>query len=425
MKSSGERAQEFFRDVDVVVAGGGPSGVAAAVHAARAGADTLIVERYGRLGGAGVTNIANPLMGGADSEFLAEFGRRFAAVDGNWELLDVVYADMLQEAGAEMLLHCWVSDTITEGGAVRGVRAFSKQGTLSLGAKVVVDATGDADVAVAAGADYEMGRQRDGLLQPVSIMFRLGGVDKERALLCRSEQGATQLTVPEGVWHDVVMEGRRSGDLPPSVGVIRLYESTNPGERVVNATQVNRVDGTRVEDLTRAELEGRRQALTVTDFLRRHAPGYESCFISQMPAAVGVRETRRVLGTDYLTREDLVTGRKRRSAVVRNASFVIDIHNPDGVGQAQGSAERVKPYDIPYGCLVPREIDGLLLAGRCISGSHEAHASYRVQRICLAIGAAAGTAAAIAAGRGIKPRDAPVEEIQHILGIQVHPSTEG
>lgn len=424
MNAASERGRELFRNVEVLVAGGGPSGVAAAVHAARAGAETLIVERYGRLGGAGVMNSVGPLMGGADSPFLDEFDDRFAAVGGNPELLDLVYVDMLGEAGAEVLLHTRVSDAMTEGRSVRGIRAWSKQGALALGAKVVVDATGDADVARAAGAACEKGRPEDGLLQPMSVMFRLGGVDKERGLLCGGERQAREVRVPEGVWHDVVMTGRDAGELPESVGVIRLYESPNTGERIVNATQVNRADGTRVEDLTRAELEGRRQALSVTEFLRKHAPGYEDCFISRMPGAVGVRETCRVLGMEHLTREDLVSGRKRRSAVVRDACFVIDIHNPDGVGQAHGLAETVKPYDIPYGCLVPRETDGLLTAGRCISGSHEAHASYRVQRICLAIGAASGTAAAIAAGRGIEPRDVAVEDIQRTLGIQVHPAAE-
>jgi len=414
--------RELCCNVDVLVAGGGPSGVAAGVHAARAGARTLVVERYGRLGGAGVICLASPLMGAAASDFLAEFDRRFAAVGGDWELLDIVYADMLQEAGAEVLLHCWVFDAITEGLVVRGVDLLCKQGVLSVGAKVVVDATGDADVACAAGADYEIGRESDGLMQPMSVMFRLGGVDKQRALLCGSEPEAHSVDVPEGIWHDVVMTGQASGELPESVGVIRLYESPRRGERIVNATQMNRVDGTRVKDLTRAELEGRRQALMVARFLRRHAPGYEHCFISQLPAAVGVRETRRVLGEDYLTRADLVAGRKRRAAIVRDASFVIDIHNPDGVGQAHGFAETVQPYDIPYGCLVPRRVDGLLVAGRCISGSHEAHASYRVQRIALAVGAAAGAAAAIAAMEGIQPREVAVDRIQKELNIEVDAS---
>jgi hypothetical protein len=399
--------------------------VAAAVHAARGGARTLLLERYGRLGGAAVTSSVGPLMGGVDSAFVKEVQKRFAAVGENWELLDLVYADLVQEAGAEILLHCWAFDAIGEDSIVRGVRALSKEGVLTLHAKVVIDATADGDVAAAAGADFEIGRDGDSLLQPMTIQYRLGDVDKERALLCGSEEQAMRMSVPEGVWREVVQKGIVDGELPETVGVIRLYEAANPGERIVNATQVNYVDGTKVADLTRAELEGRRQAIRVTDFLRKHAPGYENCYICKMPAAIGVRETRRILGVEYLTGADLVAGRKWREAVVRNASFVIDIHNPTGVGQAHGLAEKVKPYDIPYGCLVPRTIDGLLVAGRCISGSHEAHASYRVMRILMAVGAAAGTAAALAVKQGVAPRAVAVEAIQAALGINLDASVNG
>ncbi len=416
--------QELFRDVDVLVAGGGPAGVAAAVNAARAGARTLILERYGRLGGAATTGLVGPLMGGAKSDFVDEIQRRFDATGQDWEGLDLLYADLLTEAGAEILLHAWAFEALVDSGRVCGVQAVTKQGLLSLGAKIVVDATADADIAHSAGAACEMGRDGDGLLQPMSIQYRIGGVDKSRGLLCGGEHQALMVTVPEGVWRDVVLRARDAGELPETVGVVRLYEAPNPGERIVNATQVNHVDGTRVEDLTRAELEGRRQAFRVTKFLRRHAPGYESCHIVQMPATIGVRETRRLVGVARLGREDLVGGRKRRSAVVRDASFVIDIHNPNGVGQAHGFAETVKPYDIPYGCLVPREVDGLLVAGRCISGSHEAHASYRVQRIVLAIGAAAGAAAALAALEGVQPRGVAVEAIQQRLNIEVDPAAD-
>jgi hypothetical protein len=169
--------------------------------------------------------------------------------------------------------------------------------------------------------------------------------------------------------------------------------------------------------LTRAELTARRQAQVVLAFLQRHAPGYEQAYIAAMPAMVGVRETRRVLGLHYLTREALLAGRKDPEAVVRDASFPIDIHNPAGSGQAEGLAARVQPYDIPYGCLVPRAVDGLLVAGRCISGSHEAHASYRVMCIAMAIGAAAGAAAAQSVHRGVPPRAVDVAALQRALGL--------
>ncbi len=144
-----------------------------------------------------------------------------------------------------------------------------------------------------------------------------------------------------------------------------------------------------------------------------------------MPAIVGIRETRRILGTAYLTKEDLMNGRRWPDAIVKAAKFSMDIHNPAGSGQAenrsddqQGKPTSVQPYDIPYGCLVPKEVDGLLTAGRCISGSHEAHASYRVQCIAMATGAAAGAAAAVSVKKNIKPRDIDVTKVQKILGIK-------
>ncbi|HPM84745.1 MAG TPA: FAD-dependent oxidoreductase, partial [Candidatus Anammoximicrobium sp.] len=185
----------------------------------------------------------------------------------------------------------------------------------------------------------------------------------------------------------------------------------------------NRVDGTQVRDLTQAELEGRRQVQPILDFLRKHAPGFQNAYVSGMPAVIGVRETRRIRGVGSLAVEDLMSGRPSPRAVVRGASFPIDIHNPDGIGQAQGVSAahplgkdpEVKPYDIPYDCLVPHRVRGLLVAGRCISGSHEAMASYRVQVIAMATGVAAGVAAAQAVQQDIEPRDVDVAKIQSVV----------
>lgn len=410
-----------FRDVDVLVAGGGMAGVAAAVCAARNGARTLLVERYGRLGGSATTSLVCTLFGSVRSDLVQEFDRRYRQIGRHWDLLDVVCADMLEEAGAEILLHAWAFQSIKEGNRVCGARLLGKQGILMVRAAVVIDATADADLAVHAGAAFEYGREPDGLLQPMSIMYRLGGVDKNRAFLCGSEETAHRIEWDGRSWHDRVAEACLAGRLPEKVGIIRLYEAPNPGERLVNATQCNYVSGTDVADLTRAEIDGRRQAIAITDFIRSNAPGYEQCYIAQMPAAIGVRETRRVLGVSYLRVEDLVAGRKWPDAVVRNASFPIDIHNPDGVGQSDRKPDnqRVRPYDIPYGCFVPRDLDGILLAGRCISGSHEAHASYRNQRITMAMGAAVGTAAAVACRDGTPPRRVRVGEVQRLLGIDL------
>jgi len=407
---------------DVLVCGGGPAGVAAAAMAARQQVNVLLLERYGRLGGMAVQGLVGPLMGSCDSRFVHETLKRIGGCAFDPNRLDLQYADIVQESGAKLLLHTWSAEALLDGNRVTGVRAATKQGLVQISARVVVDATGDGDVAYGAGAAFEQGRTGDRLMQPVSIMYLIGGMDEKTALLCGSEEQARRVRVPEGSWEEVVTRGQKSGELAATVGVIRIYRSLRPGLRVVNATQVNDVDGTKPADLTRAELEGRRQAYQVLEFLRKHAPGYENAVITEMPAVIGVRETRRILGEAYLTREDLTSGRRWPNAVVRSASFPMDIHNPAGSGQAegagakaaQGGATRVKPYDIPYGCLVPKETDGLLMAGRCISGSHDAHASYRVQCIAMGIGAAAGAAAALAAKHAIQPRQVDVKEIQRL-----------
>jgi len=416
------KQSDAFRRVDVLVCGGGPAGMAAAVMAARQGVNVLLVERYGRLGGMAVQGLVGPLMGRADSPFVAEVLRRIGGREADPNRLDLEYAALVQEAGAELLLHAWAAEAIRDGNRVTGARLLTKQGPLEVRAAVTVDATGDGDVAFSAGAAFEQGRPGDGLLQPVSIMYRIAGIDEQQAFTCGSEQEARRIRFAAGTWEEIVTRGQKAGELAASIGVIRLYRTGRSGERIVNATQINGVDGTAATDLTRAELEGRRQAFQVLDFVRQHAPGCQQAYIAVMPAVIGVRETRRFAGRARLNRDDLIEGRKWPDAVVRGASFPIDIHNPAGSGQAeghthgvQGVAAAVKPYDIPYGCLVPREIDGLLLAGRAISGSHDAHASYRVQCIAMAIGAAAGAAAAMASTAQCTPAAIDVRSVQKLL----------
>ena len=229
---------------------------------------------------------------------------------------------------------------------------------------------------------------------------------------------------PDGrTWDQLCHDANGKGELPKTVGKVRTYSSHRDDQRVINATQVNYVDGTRVRDLTQAELEGRRQVEPILAFLKKHAPGFQDAYVSGMPAVIGVRETRRILGDDYLTVKELVTGKQWPNGVVRKASFGIDIHNPDGIGQAQGISHEhplgkdpeCKPYDIPYGCLLPRGVENLLVAGRCISGSHEAMASYRVQVIAMATGVAAGVAAAMAAKQGVMPRNVDVGAVQKVV----------
>jgi hypothetical protein len=401
---------------DVIVVGGGMGAVAAAIAAARAGAATLLIERSGRLGGAYTTNLVQPLMGWTKQRhpIAADLIARLGAESP--KLADLVLAEAVLEAGSTLLLHTWVTGAVLDGDRVTGVRVLNKEGQREILGRVVIDGSGDGDLAASAGVPFAMGRSSDGLVQPMTIMYEIGGVP-DGAFVCGSEEAAVGLRLPGGTWHDLVMAGRARGELPPEVGIIRIYPSPMPGRRVINATQVNRVDGLSAADLTRAEIYGRQQARSVTAFLRAHAPGYADCHIAEMPAAIGVRETRRFRGMVEVTIPMLASGRRMPDAVVREVNFPVDIHNPDGVGQAETFAAKLPTYDLPYGCLVPAGRDGLLLSGRNIAGSHEAHASYRVQQITMHIGIAAGTAAAACVRSGVQPRQLDPAAIQPQLGI--------
>ncbi|MFW5830154.1 MAG: FAD-dependent oxidoreductase, partial [Planctomycetota bacterium] len=310
---------------------------------------------------------------------------------------------------------------------VIGVRLATPSGPLTVEAERVVDASGDGIVAFLAGAAFECGRPEDGLMQPASIMFRVGGVDHAASMDAHGGRGANGYRFPDGSnWDQLTMAACARGELPANVGKVRTYRTGREDERYVNATQINGIDGSDPFDLTRAELEGRRQVLVIMDFLRRHAPGFADAYVSLMPAAVGIRETRRFRGLRTLTREDCLAGRHWNDAVVTGCRAPLDVHNPTGPGQAEGVSNEhpagrdpvpKQPYDIPYGCLVPEALDGLLLAGRCISGDHYAHASYRWQSICLATGAAAGYAAAASLTQGVQPRDLDIRPVQATLGV--------
>lgn len=417
-------------DTEILVCGGGPAGFAAATNAARLGRKVLLLERYGRLGGMGVQARVFPLLGHAESPFLREVLKKTGGVHYDLERLDLHYADLLEESGASLLLHTWATEPIMEGSKIVGVKAISKEGTLTIRARMVIDATGDGDIAAMGGAPFEMGRDKDGLVQPMSIMFSIGGLT-DKAEVCGSEEQARIRKVGDETWETVVTRAQKNGELPENVGVVRTYQMQRKGQMIVNATQINRVDGTKVEDLTKAELECRRQAYKIVDFMKKHLPGYENAYVTNMPAVIGVRETRRIRGLGYLERRDLINGRKWDDAIVRGANFVIDIHNPDGSGQAenqndaevQGTAARVKPYDIPVTCMIPQKIDGLMVAGRCISGSHEAHSSYRVQNICIAIGAGVGTVAAVALQDNVSPAEVDMSKVRNVLFSKYEKST--
>ncbi len=407
------------RQCDVFVAGGGPGGFAAAIAAARNGADTLLVERYGFLGGMATIGLVNPFMtfwAGQEQiidGILQEVVERLTALGAygkgsrtafDPEAYKRVCDLMAQEAGVRLLFHTMLTDASTSGPEITSVEIANKSGKSAVEAKVYVDGTGDADLAYLAGARCEKGRNEDGLVQPTTLNFRVTNVDDER--------------VPDRAERNRLYDlAKAEGRLDCPRENILMFLTTRKGEMHFNQTRVTGIDGTSAEDLTRAEIEARRQMWQFLEFLRRDVSGFENAEISQSGPQIGIRESRRVIGDHILTEEDVLEGRKFDDVIARG-SYDVDIHNPTGAGTVIKRLRPGESYDIPYRCLTPLGIDNLLIAGRPISSTHEAHSSLRIMPIAMAIGQAAGTAAALSVRGGIAPRVLDVSLLQSTLRAQ-------
>ena len=405
---------------DVLVAGSGPSGICAAVSAARLGARTAVVERYGALGGSLSFGNVGPVMGSVArgtlrDELTGRLKVGFNDIQGKvgrvHETTSVprVLAEFLDENGVDVYLQSPVAAAMMDVHRARGMIIAGKKGLYGLEAGVTVDATGDGDAAAFCGAEFEIGREGDGRLQPVTLMYTLAGVE-EPAITCIGEEDNVQFQGERFL--DFTARCVDQNILPPNTQSVRLYKSNVPGERLVNTTQMNDINPLNEEEVFRAELALRKQIVQVTEFLRAYVPGFQHCFVKTTAMTLGVRESRRVKGLYMLTDDDMRQARRFEDVVVHRANFVIDIHNPVGGGQADGLAEVVKPYDIPYRCLIPETIDGLVLSGRCISGTHRAHASYRIMSVCMALGEASGVTAALSVQQNVQPRELDYHAVQ-------------
>lgn len=421
LKTFQEPAREIpvCAEVDVLVAGGGPAGFSAAVNAARQGAKTMLIEQTGDIGGVATTGLMSHWTGNTQGGFYEELLDRSKDSENqslrqtiNPEKLKTVMLQMLEEAGVKLRLYTFASDAIVENGVIRGVIVESKSKREAIFAKIVIDATGDGDVAAKAGAPYTLGREEDGKMQPMTLMFKVAGVDTERAVFPGSFE--SNLTIPKGLIQDL---GKQN--IPSPAGHVLLYRSTLPGVVTCNMTNCIGVNGIDVDDLTHATVVCRSQIEPIVKFLREFVPGYENCYVISSASVIGVRETRHFKGEYTLKKEDIEQARVFDDWVVANAHFNFDVHNITGNGLdasgCQKNFRQPKGYTIPYGCFVPQKIDNLLLAGRNISGSHIAHSNYRVMPICANMGQAVGIAAALCARCDVKPRALKASAIQEIL----------
>lgn len=421
------------RKTDIIVAGGGPAGFAAAVTAAVNGADVLLVEKLNCLGGMGTAGLVGPFMptdgakGGIYGELIKRLKKGGAVRNSrdyripncfDTEQYKYTAQVMCEEAGVNFLFNSYIADVICEDRVVRGIVIANKRGLQAVEAQVIIDATGDGDVAYYAGAGYQQGDE-NGICQPTSYMFNIGGLksinlsedDKERLkeqLALARKQG--RITLPQHVdsiwnWTDSIGEGSTIRD----------------GEATINIDMTAGIDATDPEALTQAELDGRRYIRECMWFFRMYIPGAEDAYITKTACLHGVRETRRILGKYYLTAADVLNGSKFEDGICK-ASFCIDVHGP----ARKKSCEEWKLipfrclpwgdwYEIPYRSLVPESIGNMLVAGRCISSDHAANGSLRVMPTCMCTGQAAGMAAAMALKKGISPGDLDGVKVREVL----------
>ena len=419
-------------EVDVLVAGGGPSGIVAALAAAGEGLRVAVIESRSFLGGNLVTGLpilgflgqkGNQIITGLPQKFMD----RLASVNAvsrhrpcplhvsitlvEPEAVKAVAFEMLEESGVEVLLYTSFSGAIMENDQLKGVVIESKAGREAIMAKVVIDCTGDADVAYRAGVPCEKGNEQGGM-QPPTLMFSMGNVDTDKLsfAIAGDPQHYPVDFIPNSYFREndqyivvglrnLINKAKQDGLSLPAARTI-IITGLNKGEAWINMTRVNGVDGTDPVSLTQGEWIARRQIGDIVRYLNQYVPGFEKAAILRTAPFLGIRETRRIVGHYVLTREDILSQARFEDAVAV-ASYPLDIHHPTGGDcTLEWSGDC---YDIPYRSLVPLTVENLLVAGRTISTTHEAMSSIRVMAPCMAMGEAAGRAAKMAVREGIPP----------------------
>lgn len=441
---------------DVAVAGGGISGVCAAIGAARAGANVILIERYGFLGGTLTACGTGPMMtfhagetqvvGGVCAEVIERLKQKglspghiydttaytYTVTPFDSEGMKLELEAMCQEAGVTLLYHTCVTGVDKKDGKITAVSVYHKNGGEKIRAKMFVDASGDCDLSFLAGAKVNKGRKADGKCQPVTMNFKVTNVDTDKVKAYIKTHGeefprlkgylgivdrSSRLSI--GGFTKTLQNARRDGRVTFLREDILFFETNRKGEFIVNTTRVTGIDPTDPADLTKAEFEGRKQAQEILAVLKRDISGFEESYLEFTGPFIGIRSSRQIEGKHVITEEELISC-KRFSDTVAHGGYPIDIHSPDGLNENMFEEKGLAPgafYSIPLSALYG-ELHNLITVGRCISVTFEAQAAVRVSPIAGATGHAGGVAAAVCAIDNINIDDVNIEAVQKELKKQ-------
>jgi hypothetical protein len=439
---------------DVAVIGSGPGGISAAVAAAREGAQVVLVERLGYLGGqlgSGLPFLAfldmrqRQVVGGLAQKMVddldklgATAGHQYCPLHLSSTTVNQFYTRIIcfqwaKDLGIQLLMHCELSGADVSGGRLRSVTVTGKGKAFEIEAKVFIDGTGDGDLGFISGASFEIGQEKTGFLQPPTLMFNLSGVNFDRFTDYLS---AHPEELPYGLWlphlkpgydgaffkknpghiflglHGLLKRLRAGGECPVNRDTIIYIRQPIPGTVAVNTIRILNFDGSNIHDLSRGEMEAHLQIIPLVELFRKHVPGFEEAYLSSINPGIGVRESRRIMGIKKLTGEAVSAGLVPDDSIGL-FSYFIDIHQGDGTETYTKAVE--EPYGVPYGCTVSKDIDGLMMTGRCISTDAIALGSSRIMTLCMAIGEGAGIGAALAVKNNISPAAIDVRNLRQIL----------
>jgi len=421
------REVEVAGDYDVIVCGGGPAGLIAAVAAARNGAKTLLIERYGFVGGMSTSALVTPIsefrhfgkqhIGGIPFELLRKAadlgGANVELESGNYpvndEIMKLAAQRLLLESGVTLLYHSWFSDCVMDGERVTHVIVQNKAGRVAYGAKVFVDCTGDADLVRAAGLPTVKGD----VLQPATLWFQLGGVDTDALNHLFGDAVEGMLPVSEEI-RGRLLELNEQGEIP-IFGGPWINKFFRDGMVSINVLR-EATDASDPEWFTRTECSLRENLQLLIDVLRREFPAFRDCWLAKSGIQTGVRESYHIVGLYKLCRDDILVPKAFPDTIAKGA-HVIDIHSSDS-NEQDGLVVPRQEYNVPFRCLVPKGSVNLVTAGRCLSADGPGFGSVRVMATCMAMGQGAGTAAALSARHGYSMSSMNFEHLRDALITQ-------